>query len=378
MKHKRLKVLTLITVLLTGFLVFIISDWRYEGKSYHLKEYFSVTVTGLDGSGVVNVSFDYERLLADIAGEEKNAVIVGKYRQCLDTISYEIKGDNGRLKNGDSVELSISYDKELMDENRIRIEDEDFTVEIDTLSQGTKIDVFEKLDVIVAGVSPEAYVNLQNNWEDAFLSQISFSADKTNKVAKGDIITVTCTTKPEEFAMNGYIPADYTKEYLVKVANSYIDSVADINQDVLMEIWLQIEQSIIRETTDLSFRILYKATEDEKYLYQYNREEVLNTELEGVYFLKKKDSTYEGSDNYVVFLARSEITNQTSTVEVYFAFEYADGSKDDAGKFSIPHNLEEEKYFCSGSMEKIYQQMIGSRSGTYNIEEMKVDFGRQD
>ncbi len=378
MKHKRLKLLTLATVLLTGFLVFVISDWRYGGKSYPLKDYFAVTVTGLDGSGVVNVFFDYDRLLSDIAGEEKNAVIIGKYRQCLDTISYEVKGDNGKLKNGDSVEISIGYDEALLDENGIKVENTDFKVEIDALSQGTEIDVFEKLDVIVAGVSPEAYVNLQNNWEDGFLSQISFSADKTNKVAKGDIITVTCTTKPEEFAMNGYIPKDYTKEYLVKVANSYIDSVADINQDVLMEIWLQIEQSIIRETTDLSFRILYKATEDEKYLYQYNREEVLNTELEGVYYLKKKDSTYEGSDNYVVFLARSEITNQTSTVQVYFAFEYANGSKDDAGKFGIPHNLEEEKYFCSGSMEKIYQQMIGSRSGTYNIEELKVDFGQQD
>lgn len=378
MKHKRLKLLTLVTVLLTGFLVFVISDWRYTRKSYPLKEYFTVTVTGLDGSGVVNLSFDYDRLLSDIAGEEKNAVIIGKYRQCLDTISYEIKGNNGKLKNGDSVEISIGYDEALLDENGIEVEETDFKVEVAALSQGTEIDIFEKLDVIVAGVSPEAYVNLQNNWEDAFLSRISFSADKTNKVAKGDIITVTCTTKPEEFAMNGLIPKDYTKEYLVKIANSYIDSVADISQDVLMEIWLQIEQSIIRETSDLGFRILYKATEDEKYLYQYNREEVLNTELEGVYYLKKKDSTYEGSDNYVVFLARSEITNQTSTVEVYFAFEYADGSKDDAGKFSIPHNLEEEKYFCSSSMEKIYQQMIGSRSGTYNIEELKVDFGRQE
>lgn len=368
MKRTRLKIFEPALVLSVGLLIFIIADLHFDNKGYDLKDYFYMTTTGLDGSGTVNVFFDYDKMLSDVAKDEKNAVIVSKYRQCLDTISCEDISDNGRLKNGDVVEISVSYDEELMKDNGIKIENTQIEFKIDNLSQGINIDVFEKLDVIVSGISPEAYVNLQNNWEDKFLSQLNFKADKTNNIAKGDIIIVTCTTGSEDFAANGYVPESYTKEYMVKVANSYIDSSDDINKDTVSKIWEQVEATVVSETQDLSFRILYKATGDEKFLYQYNREEVLDIRREGVYYLKKKDATLEGNDNYLVFLVKATISNETTTMDIGFAFEFSNGSKDESGNFSIEHSPDEQKYYCSDSMEAAYEKYIGSRSTSYTVE----------
>lgn len=374
MKNKKNKIIISIIFIVVGFIGIVFAGIDFNNNKYNIREFINITVTGLDGKGKVTCEIDTEKLLEKISQDEKNAVIILKYKKCIDTIKIIVEGNNGELKNGDSVNVTISYDEELLKENKIEFEDNTFEIKIENLSEGKKIDIFEKIKVIVAGISPQAYANLQNNWDDEFLSGLSFSLDKTNRIAKGDTITVTCTTSLDEFAKYGYIPETVTKEYVVKKANSYIDSLEDIDADVMKQIWEQIEISIGRETEDLSFRMLYKATGDEKYLYQYNREAVVSARPDGVYYLKKKDDTVQGADNYIVFIVKTQITNQKETADVYFAFEYSDASKDDEGHFNLAHNPGEEKYVCSSLQSKVYDQMVGSRKSTYSVENVDVDF----
>ncbi|MGN0480922.1 MAG: hypothetical protein ACI4EV_05065 [Lachnospiraceae bacterium] len=373
MKNKKNKIIISVIFVVTGFIGIVFAGIDFNNK-YNIREFVITTVTGLDGRGKVTCEIDSEKLLEKISEGEKNAVIILKYKNLIDTIKITIDGNNGELKNGDRVNATVSYDEELLKENKIEFENNTFEIKIENLSEGKKIDIFEKIDVVVAGISPLAYANVQNNWDDEFMSKLKFSLDKTNRIARGDTITVMCTTSEEEFLENGYIPEAMTKEYVVKAANSYIDSSQDIDETVMNEIWQEIKLAIHRETVDMSFRILYKATGNEKYLYQYNREEVVLVEPGGVYYLKKKDDTAEGADNYIIFLARAQITNQTETVDVYFGFEYSEASKDNEGKFNLSHISGEEKYICSSLLDKVYNQMIDSRKNAYSVESLDIDF----
>lgn len=379
MKNKKIKIILLTIFACVGFGAFIFSGINFDNTKINLNEYIITEIQGFDGYARVNCSLDSERLLNDISKDEKNAVIVLKYKECIDTIKIDIEnveGVNGKLKNKDVIRIVINYDENMFDRYNIDVEKEDFEKVLSDLPKGEKIDIFKNVEVIVAGISPLAYANVQNNWQDSPLSSLKFSLDKSNNIKKNDTIKVTCVTDAEAIYEMGYIPESMSRDYVVKVANSYAESAKDIDEKVLMEVWKQITEAVDRETKDLSFRILYKATGDEKYLYQYNKEEVMSTEFDSAYFLKKKDSTIEGAENYIIMLAKAKITNQSSAIDVYFAFEYRDGSVDDEGIFVIGHNSEDEKYICSNVREKVVQAMLDSRNSTYSIEKLDINFGK--
>lgn len=375
MKNKKIKIIIPVIFIIVGFIALVFAGIDFNNNSnVDIKDFIVTEFKGLDGSGSVKCSIDEEKLLKKIAVDEKNAIVLLRYKKCINSIEINFTCENGKLKNGDSINVEIKYDEELFENNKIKIENNTFDIKVGGLSKGKKIDVFEKIDVVVAGISPHAYANVQNGWEEEFLGKLQFSLDKTSKIAKGDVIKVTCTTSAEAFAENGYVPESMSKEYAVTVANSYVESVEEIDKKVLKEAWEQIEASIVKETNDLSFRMLYKATNDEKYLYQYNKENVESQELDQVYYLKKTDSTVEGRENFVIFVVKAVISNQKETLPVYFAFEYYDAAKDNEGNFNIEHNQEGEKYICSSSKEFVIGQMIDRRKTIYSCDTIGTDF----
>ena len=46
------------------------------------------------------------------------------------------------------------------------------------ISKGTSVELFDKVDVTFTGVSPQAGIVITNNWEDEYLSGLTFTPDK--------------------------------------------------------------------------------------------------------------------------------------------------------------------------------------------------------
>lgn len=367
MKKRKLMVWAIIPAVALFFVVVLLAGGRSQDEQLHIRDYTDVKVAGLDGNGRVTCVLRTEELYPEIAGDEKNAVLLDMYTRLLESVKYKVEGSNGRLKEGDSVHVKVSLDEELAKECGVELIAEDFDYTVNELEEGKIIDVYEKVNLVVSGVSPMATAGITNGWEDEFLSKLQFAVDKANNIAKGDVITVTCTTTAEEFAANGYIPSGYKKEYNVKVVDTYIQGKSQLDENVLNEIWTQIHDAVIADTQDLSFRMLYKASGDSKYLYQYNKEQVMSINKENVYYLERKDNI-EGKMNYVVYIVKAVITNGTSNLPVYFGFEYTGAAIDSNGKFYLPHKKEEQAYICSDSYEKIYNKLIGEREGSYRVE----------
>lgn len=367
---KLIKIWIAAGIFIVCFAVLLVTAGSFGETGTDLRPYVNIRMDGLNGSGKAVCQLDYEGAYRLVAGTEKNAVLLDKYRKTLESVAFLVEGENGRLSNGDKVKITMTYDETLGRECGLELVMKPCTYTVEQLPEGKRINIFAHIDVIVAGVSPEAYVNIQNKWEDDFLSKVTFSASKSTEIARGDKIVVTCTTLPEDFAANGYIPEGYTKEYLVEVADSYIDSFKEMDKKLLQDIWREIRETIVKETEDLSFRMLYRASGDSSLLYQYNKETVLSAQLEQVCYLKRKKETEGSSANYIYYIVHTEITNGTTTMPVYFAFEYTDASVDMAGQFHLTHSQAESRYICSDSYEAVYGQAVEQKLGSYELEKI--------
>ena len=201
-EHKNInaKVLLLtigVLIAITAVLLFVFMD-RGRGQ-INMSDYINVSFGGADGAGTVSCSVDTKKLYERLAGNEKNAVIIRNIDTFVDGISASADAAD-KLSNGDKVTISVLYDRSLADKIGCRVAGAKFAAEVSGLGDGSVIDIFANVEVVVAGISPDAYANVLNKWQDDRLKNIAFTLDKATGIKAGDVITVTCEASAEELA----------------------------------------------------------------------------------------------------------------------------------------------------------------------------------
>ena len=116
MKKRKLMVWAIIPAVALFFVVVLLAGGRSQDEQLHIRDYTDVKVAGLDGNGRVTCVLRTEELYPEIAGDEKNAVLLDMYTRLLESVKYKVEGSNGRLKEGDSVHVKVSLDEELAKE----------------------------------------------------------------------------------------------------------------------------------------------------------------------------------------------------------------------------------------------------------------------
>lgn len=339
-----------------------------SNRNVDISDYINVTYTGLESRGKATFVVDEDKLYQQLAGDEKNTAILAKMKETIDSVNIEASGNN--LSNGDSVTVKVTYDKETAKKADCKFRGLKFSVKVSGLGEGKKIDIFENVEVVVAGVSPEAYANVTNNWTDENLKNISFSIDNPTHISKGDTVVVNCDASEDEMMERGYILDSFHKEFKVDNMNCYITDSSQIDMNLLKTIKSEAIETIKTETASLKFRMFYKATGDSAYLFQLNNEWVNNTEFVKAVYLDKKENAQANTRNYVYLFFKSNISNGSTTSDVYFAFEYTDGLMTTEDKFSISYNNQSSRYICGLSYENLYSSVILSKEGTYLTSEI--------
>jgi len=294
--------------------------------------------------------------------------VLAKLKSVIDSITVETNADN--LSNGDSVAVTVSYDKVSAKNVDCVFNKLKYNEKASGLGDGKTIDIFENIEVIIAGISPEAYANVSNKWTEEDLKNISFTIQNPSKISKGDVVVVTCNASEEEMTQRGYILQSYTKEYKVDKVNCYLSDVSQIDLQALKTIKTEAIDTIKSETDSLKFRMFYKATSDSSYLFQYNNEWVNSTEFIKAVYLSKKENAEVTSNNYIYLLFKSNISNGTTTSDIYFAFEYSDGIITNDAKFIISDNNQSARYICGLNYDDIYSRVITSKESSYLVTEI--------
>lgn len=360
-------IFALLLVVIIAIIVFTVNSL---GK-YDVSQYVTVSFEGLEGFAKPAVQIDKEGLYAKLTENEKDAAMEEYIREFVDSIGVTFSKESG-LSNGDSVKVTVTYDKDLAKKAKRSLKKTSFSKKVSGLEQGQNIDIFENVDVMIAGVSPEAYATVSNKWSDEFLNTVTFSLSNANGLSQGDVVVVQCNTTLDEFMEHGFTVSNMTKEYKVDQVNSYVSSVDDLDKSLLTTIRDEALDTIKSETESLSFRMLYKATQDSTYLFEYNTETVKSSELVKAYFLKKKENVATGSNNYIYLLMKAQISNGDATEEVYFAFEYPDGILNADGTFVIAHNDEASRYVCGISYDDILNSTVTAKQDQFITTEITI------
>ncbi len=343
-------------------------------KHVDFKEYTVFEYSGINGYAGVKCSVDAEKLYDDLCRNEKNTDKIDLYRAFVDSVGVMTAQID--LANGDKVYAKVNYDKELAMQAGIRVGSDDVEVRATGIKDGETIDLFEGLEVIFTGISPDAMITINNKSKHELVSGLTFTADKSADIVVGDKITITCNISEAELGRHGYVAKALSQVYAADGLSSYVADVSQISDNSKMLMQQEIEAGIKRLTEDETFRMLYKATGDVKYLRMDNKESVDNIQFETGKFLKKQQGDAEGYDNYICYMYSADVTLGENTEKVYFVVEYQQGYITSKGEFGIATGNVEKKYSCSSSYETIMSStLVGGKTGysTYDVAKCTND-----
>lgn len=366
-KENRIKMgaAAVLCALILFSVIYIIYD---RNTRIALSNYVTVEYSGVNGYGIVTCTVDGEALAEKLIGSERDMEKRTKLTELAMSVTALAKQTG--VSNGDEIDIVFSYDKALAKEMKARVKDSQYKVTVKGLEEGTKISLFENVEVIFAGMSPEAYVWIQNNWEDEYLKSLQFSVDKSTQISTGDTVIVTCQTSREELSLHGYVLDTVSASYKADRLSTYANSADQVDKELLAFITEEAAETIVSETEDATFRMLYKATGDAAYLRSVNDEKAEEVQLLQTIFMSRNGELEGSGNNYIFLVFSANISNSETKIPVYYVFTYTDGYTTTDGVYEIDHDAPEERYQCGLDYESLYQNTIGVYEGSYAKTEL--------
>lgn len=293
-----------------------------------LQEYTKVEFSGYNGYGTAAIKFDSEKFWKDIS---EHADFDSDASSSMDSLSDIVNGisntattlyagldvdyklnKDSKLSNNDAVKVEYEFDNDKVADLGIKFAGETKSFKVKGLKKVEEIDAFKDLTVKFDGTSPNAYVTIDEDSSIEAYRYISFSADKTSEIAKGDKVTVTAAyDKDVLLEQCGCTLKTDNKEYECENVDEYVTKYEDISQDYM--------ESTIKE----------QAVSEIKAYFAENTEELKLGALkfEGCYFLNSKTADTWNNHNYLEVVYSANVKSKTKafkTTKVYFPVEFKD------------------------------------------------------
>ena len=363
---KKRRVGIIITV--TGVIAALVVILFIRSQRFDVWDYITVSYEGANGYAKPVFTLNKDGLYRQLMGKSDDSDKSYNVKMLISSIN--VSTDARDVSNGDTYKVNLEFDEKYEDAVGISLGKGYKKIKATGVLKGTSIELFDKVDVLFTGVSPEASVTITNQWDDDYLSGITFSADKSSGIAFGDTVNIKCDVEYEDIARHGFLPSDMEASYTADKLPSYVSKVSDISKKILEQVQQEVLETIDSQVNDNTFRMLYKATKDSAYLYHINNETSSETKILGTYFLKKK-GTEGDCNNYIYILASSLVSDSEDSRTVYFAFSYSNAYINVDGTFDMIHDNESKRYVCNTDMDALYQDCIGNRSDNYTVEDIK-------
>lgn len=186
-----------------------------SGDSLNVADAVAVNFTGFNGSGEAHLSGtdDWMDLLTfdeNTTKLEKLAILV----DLEDAVTYTLNPAEG-LSNGDTVILTVVVDSNALERYGYSARSTTKKLTVSGLKELTAYDPFEDVDLSITGVKQYGRLTLEP--KQRVLEGLTYSADRTEKLNNGDIITITVVAPKGEdvvkyCAKRGYSITNTTME----------------------------------------------------------------------------------------------------------------------------------------------------------------------
>lgn len=337
-------------------------------QKFDVWDYITISYEGANGYASPDFTLNKDKLYKELMGKSTDSD--KSYNVKMLIASIEITTEAEDVSNGDKYKVTIDFDKKYEDAVGISMGSGSRKIKAAGIQKGTAISLFDNVDVMFAGISPEATVNISNNWENEYLSGLTFTADKTEGIKFGDTVNVTCNATYEDIARHGYLAEKLEQSYDADKLPSFATNVSQVDSKVIEQVKKEVLETIASETSVNTFHMLYKATKDVSFLYHVNNETCMDSKVTGVYFLSGNGQQTD-ANNYIYVFASAVISDSEDSRTVYFAFSYSNTYLNVDGTFDMNHDNENKRYICSDNYEALYEECVGSRSSSYSIDEIK-------
>lgn len=201
----------------------------YFGKEdIKLSELTKISLVGYDSEGWIKAELDGSEVMAEVP----------QVQQLLDTVEMEFSMEE-HLSNGDTVEITYTYDEKLAEELDIRVGDNPSVLTVENLPQAENIsleDLFADVELVFEGTAPALSVVVENNSEHLYIKTMDFVIrDAKEHYKKGDTIIVDALFSEEDAIAYRYAiekGADgYSKSYALDGIDSYLTSADQLSEE---------------------------------------------------------------------------------------------------------------------------------------------------
>ncbi len=337
-------------------------------QKFDVWDYITISYEGANGYASPDFTLNKDKLYKELMGKSTDSD--KSYNVKMLIASIEITTEAEDVSNGDKYKVTIDFDKKYEDAVGISMGSGSRKIKAAGIQKGTAISLFDNVDVMFAGISPEATVNISNNWENEYLSGLTFTADKTEGIKFGDTVNVTCNATYEDIARHGYLAEKLEQSYDADKLPSFATNVSQVDSKVIEQVKKEVLETIASETSVNTFHMLYKATKDVSFLYHVNNETCMDSKVTGVYFLSGNGQQTD-ANNYIYVFASAVISDSEDSRTVYFAFSYSNTYLNVDGTFDMNHDNENKRYICSDNYETLYEECVGNKSSSYSVNEIK-------
>ena len=158
-----------------------------------------------------------------------------------EAVRFEISPTEN-LSNGDVVTVTAVVDNESVEGYKIAFIGDKKTFTVEGLKEVEQIDLFDGVTVEFEGFAPyvKASINDKHTNSDIY---VTYSLDRSENLAMGDIVTVTAEYDEESLLQKGYMAEENTKEFVVDECDRYVTQLVEIPNDTISKMNKQFEDA---------------------------------------------------------------------------------------------------------------------------------------
>ncbi len=230
--------------LLLGFVL-----WYFSFDNLQPSDYIDITYSGYDSRGTASLSIQETE----------------EYASFLEDAQIRLLSENGNLKNGDLLEVHFLYDEEEARDQKLRIKEDSFQIEVNGLPEGKELSeetIFQDVRITYEGVAPELSLVLSNESTDPFLQTVVYEIqDQKSCYDVGDTFLVTATFSEEDAVSYEYAvtaSVDYTREFTIDQADRYLRDTSQLTGEQI-QVLNETASSLFGDATEYGLRIFSEA-----------------------------------------------------------------------------------------------------------------------
>ena len=362
MKNKiKLSAILKIAIPLVLLIILLIVKFTViDKKEFSLVRYAMVKVEGFEGIAKATVLVDDVGLFDAITGEDVAAEEELEYRAFVDSVEFSLDIREG-LANGDTIRITAVYDEALANKLGIKVGTTKKEYKVSGLEKGKELDLFADVKIITEGISPYVYVTYLNESKNDYLKGLEYRIDKASGLSIGDTITITCLIDKDTARTNGFYYLKDSMEYTITTADKYIDTVEELDKNVIEGFKETLPMLIETETADTTYHMAYMVTGNKMYLYRDNNEKMVNVKLDGVYLAYNNTDYEQEHENYVMVVCSGKIALPKYTTEAdpytyvsaSFCFLYPDAILSTDGEFCMSTDEPWDRVVCGTSYDEV-------------------------